>query len=465
MTAQAKFLEGSLMRHVVGMSLAGSVGLLAIFLVDLVDMVFIAMLGQPELAAAVGYAATLQFFVTSASIGLAITAGALVARSLGVGDEPTARRYATHVLIVAFGLIVTLVAVVLWFVTPLVTVLGARGETLGLTVIFLTITLPAAPMMTMGMIGGAILRSHGDARRSTVATVSGGAVNAVLDPIFIFGLDMGLAGAAWASAISRAVLMAVAFWPLITTYGGFGRVRARAFLADMRAIVAIAAPAMLANSATPVGNAYVIATAAGFGEAAVAGMAVIGRVVPVAFAVVFALSGAVGPILGQNFGARRIDRVRDAYRDALIFVGVYTVLIVGLLWTLRWPLAGLFELDGLARDLLFLFAGPLSLLWFFNGVIFVGNAAFNNLAHPFYATWINWGRNTIGIFPFVWLGGQLFGAKGVLVGQLTGGVLAALVSLWLVERVMKEAAGGPPSGPFAHWELHRKMVQLFANRH
>ena len=82
--AQARFLTGNLFRHITVMPLTSSVGLMAIFAVDFVDMIFIAMLGKAELAAAVGYAATVLFFTTSFGIGMAIAAGALVARALGV---------------------------------------------------------------------------------------------------------------------------------------------------------------------------------------------------------------------------------------------------------------------------------------------------------------------------------------------------------------------------------------------
>ena len=96
---QAKFLSGSLFRHVSVMSLTASVGLMAIFLVDFVDMIFISMLGKAELAAAVGYAGAILFFTTSFGIGMAIAAGALVSRALGAGDVQRAHELTTNSLI------------------------------------------------------------------------------------------------------------------------------------------------------------------------------------------------------------------------------------------------------------------------------------------------------------------------------------------------------------------------------
>ena len=87
MSQQAVFLKGSSLRHITVMSLTASVGLMAVFVVDFVDMIFISMLGKAELAVAVGYAGAILFFISSFGIGVAIAAGALVAKSLGAGDE------------------------------------------------------------------------------------------------------------------------------------------------------------------------------------------------------------------------------------------------------------------------------------------------------------------------------------------------------------------------------------------
>ena len=78
----AIFLTGNLLGHVVRMSLTASIGLSAMFAVDFVDMIFISMLGNQSLAAAVGYAGTLLFFTNSINIGLSIAAGSLMAKAL-----------------------------------------------------------------------------------------------------------------------------------------------------------------------------------------------------------------------------------------------------------------------------------------------------------------------------------------------------------------------------------------------
>ena len=96
--SNAKFLAGAPMQHVAVVSATASIGLMAMFVVDFVDMIFISMLGNAALAAAIGYAGSILFFTTSFGIGIAIAAGALVARALGSGDEAPVRSKASHAL-------------------------------------------------------------------------------------------------------------------------------------------------------------------------------------------------------------------------------------------------------------------------------------------------------------------------------------------------------------------------------
>jgi Na+-driven multidrug efflux pump len=290
------------------------------------------------------------------------------------------------------------------------------------------------------------LRSHGDARRAMMMTVWGAVATAVLDPILIFGLGWDLTGAALASVAARVVIAAYALQAILRFHGGFDRVTPRQVVADAGPVLALAVPAVLTQVATPVDQAFITRMTAAYGEAAVAGMAIAGRLTPVAFGVIFALTGAIGPILGQNVGAGRMDRVRRAFWDALIFTGIVILAVSALLFALRAPLADLFNAEGLTRDLVYLFCGPLSVLWFFNGAIFVANAACNNLGRPFWSTLVNWGRHTLGTVPFAWWLGSHWGAQGVLIGQAVGGVLFGVAAVWLALRVIAAPRLAPRAG-------------------
>ena len=145
-----------------------------------------------------------------------------------------------------------------------------------------------------------VLRAVGDARRAMYVTLSGAIVTAILDPVLIFGLGLGVYGAAWATVASRLCWLIVGLHGSVNVHDMVARPSLRAARGDFGPIMAIGFPAIMANFATPVGSAYSVRVFSDIGEAAIAAGAVIDRVTPVAFGVIFALTGSIGPIIGQN---------------------------------------------------------------------------------------------------------------------------------------------------------------------
>ncbi len=433
---QARFLSGNLYRHIAVMATTSSVGLVSIFLVDFVDLYFISLLADPSLTAAVGFAGTLLSFNMAITIGLMIAMSALAARRIGAGDEEGAREVATSV--VSLGLVFgVLFSAVFWLAAPaLVQGLGGTGDALDAAVRYVRIVVPSMPIMVLAMVCSGLLRAHGDARRAMNVTLAAGIVNAILDPILIFGLGLGLEGAAIASVGARISMVATALLPVLRVYGGFGSFRREQIRSHVPLILAIAAPAVMTNLATPTGTAFVTRAIAPYGDEAVAGLSVILRLMPLAFCVIFALSGAVGPIVGQNFGAHNYGRVRATIRKAILFTAAYTTLAWAILFAGHGFLVDQFKLEGLGATIVFWFAALAAPLFFFNGVIFICNATFNNLDRALWSTGINWARNTLGIIPFVIAGSALYGAPGIVIGQFLGGLPFAGIALWLAFRLV-----------------------------
>lgn len=452
MSEQAVFTQGSTMRHVLVMTAASATGLLTMFGVDMVDMYFLTLLGEQELAAAVGFAGTLMFFLVAVSIGLQISLGALVARSEGAQRRDLASRYCSSGLL--FSL---LVAVVISFfgwlyLEELLRLLGASGETLEYATRYAGILLPNMPVLVLGMSAAAGVRALGDAKRSMWATITGSLVNGILDPIFIFTLGWGLEGAAWASVLARLVVLAVAWHAIYVVHRLPCRISVKEFFADLRPLLKIATPAVLTNLATPIGGSFVLRTISQFGDSAVAGAAIMGRITPVAFCAIFALSSAVGPIMGQNAGAGRYDRVRDTLRNAMLFNFAYVLLVWLLLAFAGEGIVRAFSASDAAAELILFYCNFLVGAFVFNGALFIANASFNNLHHPQWATGFNFGRALLGTIPFVYLGANWYGAKGVLAGEALGavifGTLAVVAAFYLIGRLEREHVALPrPAGP------------------
>ena len=433
-----KFVTGSTLKHVINMTAAGSVGLIAVFAVDVLNLFYISLLGQKELTAAVGYASTLLFFMLSLAIGLSIAVAALTSRAIGRGDREQAKRLAGASLVWMVGSTTVASALLFPFLPAALQLLGASGITADFALRLSRILLPSAPLLAAGICLAALLRSVGDARRAMYVTLGAGLAAAVLDPIFIFALGWGLDGAALATVVARFVMLGVGLQGVLRVHKLYARPDSTVLRATFKPFFAIGVPAVLTQIATPVGNAFVMRAMAPFGDSAVAGWSVVGRITPVAFAVVFALSASVGPILGQNLGAQRFDRVRSTMNDSLKLVLVYVLAIWGVL-ALGSPLiADAFQAEGAGRDVIIFFCTFVAGSFVFNGALFVANAAFNNLGFPLYSTALNWGRATLGVLPFIWWGGTHYGARGVLAGSGLGVVMFGVAGVWLCFRVMKD---------------------------
>jgi Na+-driven multidrug efflux pump len=233
-------------------------------------------------------------------------------------------------------------------------------------------------------------------------------------------------------------------------------------VADMRQFLGIAGPAILTNLATPVGAVYVTRTIAAFGPEAVAGQATIDRITPVAFGLVYALSGAIGPIVAQNLGAGRTDRVREALRDALLFVAVAVSLAWAALALAQTGIVAVFSARGVTAELIRLFCSLTAGSFLFTGALYVANAAFNNLGFPLLSTAFNWGRATLGTIPFVAWGAH-YGPSGVLIGQAAGsllfGVGAIVTAFHAIDGLERRGAPEPhrqvpvPNAPTGHSAL------------
>ena len=427
---QGRFLTGSTMSHVIKMTLSSTIGLTFMFLIDVATLFWISRMGVEQNMAALGFAWTIQFFTLSGGIGLMIAAVALVSRAIGRGDRAQARRHASSAMVITVGVQILLAGLVLVFREDILALAGAKGETLTIASRFLLISVPSLPFLALGMVGSGILRAEGDAKRAMMVTIVAGLVAMTLDPLFIFGFGLGIDGAAIVMVIARTVTTCLALWFVIKVHD----LAARPSLANVRKVAPdfaiIALPAVATQLSTPFGNYIATGFIAQFGDGAVAGWAVVGRLTVLAFGGVFALSGAVGGIFGQNYGAGQMDRVRSTFKNALVYNTAYIALAWAVLWALRDVAIGVFALGPVGAEVVHAFTNLAAGGFVFTGVLFVSNAAFNNLGRPLWSTGFNWLRDGVLMFPLCWFMAGWLGAEGVVYGQaLAGAIAGALAAL------------------------------------
>lgn len=469
------YTEGPVFRHISTLSVTSAIGLLAIFAVDLVDVFFISMLGVPELAAAVGFAGTALFFGAAICIGLAIATSTVVAQAVGASRLETnnstrhsrpvddSASLATHGLL--YGLLLTIPVAILStvYAPQLIGLLGAEGHTLALSVTYFRIVGISLPVLGLAMAGTSLLRSVGEARLSMWSTILGGLVNAILDPVLIFALNLDLTGAAIASVISRCTVAGFALYFVTSRYQLVQRPQLPLFFKHARALTQIAVPSLITNLAGPFGAAYATSQMARFGTDAVAAAAVIGRITPVAFAGIYGLSGAVGPVASQNMGAQRWTRVRQTLIASGQFVVLYVLPVALIVFLLRDILVQIFDLEAEAAQLLRFYCTFIVISYILFGLQLAANPLFTALRHPGFATISNIGRDLCLGIPLVFAGSHWFGAQGVLAGQaianMIAGILAFSIALWLTRRVENgQSIDLPFRSLKQRWHFHRAIV-------
>lgn len=434
---KAKFLSGSIMSHIITMTLTSAVGLIAIFSVDFVDFFFLSQLEDTAIQAALGFTGTVLFATTSVGIGFAIASSATVARAVGEENFEKANRLVIHSLIYT-GVVSAIIGLVLFFnLTSILSLLGAKEQVLVHARSYLQILVPTMPILAVSMASGACLRALGDPIQALYIYVGGALINAVLDPLMIFTLNLGMDGAAMASAIARLGMFCFSLFGLLIVHKIRTNPNLDKLKQDLKPFSIIAFPAILTNIASPIGNGYVTYALAPFGNSAVAAWAIIARILPLTFAGIFSLSGAVGPIIGQNLGGKRYDRVQRTLYDAIKFNTIYVLIAWGALALLAPTICNIMELKGEAANYVLFYCYWLIPGFGMIGYMFTANAAFNNLSKAHYSTILNWTRATLGTIPFVIIGTYYFGIYGLFSGQIIGGALTALLSLFICQRLIK----------------------------
>ena len=158
-SVQAVFTTGPLMRHVAVMTATGSIGLMAVFVVDLLSLLYVSWLGRPEATAGVGFATIVLYLMVSVNVGLMIAVTALTSRSVGAGDRPAARRIAASTMALSAIVALVLSLIALPILPRLLSLLGAHDQSHAVALSFLYIVLPSNALMAIGMGFSGILRA------------------------------------------------------------------------------------------------------------------------------------------------------------------------------------------------------------------------------------------------------------------------------------------------------------------
>ena len=284
---------------------------------SLADTYFVSSLGTSA-TAAVNVNASLDQLIMMCGSMLAMGANSYIARLLGKNDDKKASQVLSTAFFSAFAIGAVLLIFGSIFMLPMVRLLGATDTCEQYSVDYATYVLMAAPFMACNFVMNQCLRSEGSATLSMVGMGFGGILNCVLDPIFIFNLEMGVAGASLATAISKVVSFVILIFPYLTRRSLL-HLSIRNFKPERDTVVevvSVGSSSMFRSGLAVVAGILLNNLAGDISDSVMAGIGVCTKVMMFPFSIILGFGNGFQPVAGFNWGAKRPDRVRESYRFA-----------------------------------------------------------------------------------------------------------------------------------------------------
>ena len=438
-----KLTVGPVSGSILSMMLPMALGILVMIGNGLVDAYFIGQLGYAQLAA-VSYAFPVWFVAAGIVMGLGTGTSSVLSRFIGAGDTKSVKQIATHSMILAVlaGAVVT--AIGLLSIESLFGLLGANEETMPFVKSYMTIYYWGSLFLGIPFIGNSILRANGDAKTPSLLVAFSAIVNAVLDPILIFGWfgfpEMGVAGAALASVISTVAFLLASLWVLIfrdnllTSIGH----SLSSMISSWKQVLHVGLPAIASNLIAPVSSALVTALVSTYGQEAVAAYGLAGRIEALVIVLLMALGGATAPYVGQNYGAKKFDRLVDGFKFSARFALFYSIFCILLLYFISSTILGVFtdNEDVIRLAMIQLMICPWG--YGFLGIASICNGSFNAFARPLPAMTISISRTLVIFVPLAYALAYYLGFQGIHIAQVLANVFAGCVAIAWYRKIFKE---------------------------
>ena len=419
------------------------IGLIVIITNSLVDAYFVSQLGSAPLAA-VSYAFPVSFIVGAIAMGLGTGTSSLASRLFGAGNQEKVRQIATHSMLL--GLIAGLCVVIVGLLTleGVFSLLGADEQTMPFVKDYMEIYYWGGIFLVIPMIGNAVLRAGGDAKTPSVLMASTAVINAVLDPILIFGWfgfpALGIKGAALASVLANVVFLIASLSILIFRENliQFRKNTVTAILHSWNQILHVGLPAIASNLIAPMSTALVTSLISSFGQSAVAGFGLASRLEAFIIIIFMALGGAIAPFVGQNFGAQKFDRLKQGFVFCVSFSFIYALFCIGFFILSVDTLLGFFTTDPEVIK-----TAKIQLLYCpwgygFLGLAVIANGSFNAVGKPMPAMTISIGRTLLVYVPLAYWLASSMGIRGVFIAQVLANLLAGIVGYVWYQNVFKQ---------------------------
>ena len=440
----AVLVDRSVTRTLYSMAVPMLAGTFAMNAYSLTDAWFVSRLGTIPLAA-MGFVLPVIMLMTFVAGGLGVGVTTLVSHAIGRHDHDDGARLVTHGLVLMVSVSVVLSVTGFLTVGPVFSRMGADGRTLPLINQYMSIWYLGSLTMALPWLGNGILISCGDSKTAARFMMLGAGLNAVLNPFFIFGWlglpAMGIAGSALATVLAQTVTTVLLISLLgrkhrLLAFGGWNFER---FFASARRILRFAVPSILSMMLMPISAGVVTSILSRFGAEAVAAAGAAGRIEMFAFVIPMALGMSLTPFVSQNFGADRLDRIREARRASNRFALLYGGCVAVLFFIAAPWMAAAFTDDPKVTEILVSYVRIISFGYGMMEVHRYSGFFLTGLHRPVSTTALNALRVLVLLIPLSLLGAHFFEVRGVFFGRLITDLAVGGIGIAWVSRTLRSA--------------------------
>ena len=412
------------------LGLPTTISMLVTNLYNMADTYFVGTLGTSA-SGATGVVFGLMAILQALGFMFGNGAGSIVSRRLGAKDVEDARRYSATSFYAALLSGILVLVLGLCFLTPLVRLLGSTDTILPFARGYAFYILLAAPAMVSSCVMNNILRYEGKASFAMIGLVTGGLLNIALDPLFIFGLGMGTAGAGLATALSQTISFCILLSMFLRgkTVSQFRITAVTHSPAEFGTILMTGMPSFGRQGLNSIGGMLLNIAARGYGDAAVAGMSIVSRIFMFIISVAIGTGQGFQPVAGFNYGAQKYRRVQQACLFTMAASFCFLSVILTACWFNAETLIRLFrddpEVTAVALPA-FRFQCFAMLL---QPVIVAGNMLFQSIGKSGRATFLACCRQGVFFIPLILTLPRAFGLLGVEICQPIADVLTFFVTV------------------------------------
>lgn len=286
-------------------------------LYNLVDGIWVSKISSVHFAAT-SFVWPINFLFVALGIGLSVAGTSLLSQLLGAGKYKEAREYTTQLMVSSFLLSILFTVVGVVSSPYIIRLMGGEGDFAILANIYLRISFMDLPFMFLYFNINSIMNAQGNTVTPTILSAISALINVVLDPVFIFTFNMGIAGAAWATVLSRAVL---AIFGVIFVFKGENDIipdfRNFKFNKNiLKEIVRVGLPASIGQTGSSIGFMFLNGFIVSYGTATMAAFGMVNRVTNLVMQPAMGVGAALTAVIGQNLGAKQFDRATESFIKA-----------------------------------------------------------------------------------------------------------------------------------------------------